>query len=64
MTSAFANVAVDDWFPVRVVVQVGKLPEQPPDQPLNDQPVAGEAVRITDEPTLKLAVHVPGQAIP
>lgn len=40
------------------------VPLHGPDQPLNPEPIAGEAVSVTTVPSLKLAAHIVGQLIP
>jgi len=49
-----------------MVTEHGPVPAQPatPDQPVNDDPAAGVAVRRTLEPTLKLEAQVAPQLIP
>jgi hypothetical protein len=49
-----------------MVTEQGPVPAQPatPDQPVNDDPAEGVAVRRTLDPTLKLDVHVVPQSIP
>jgi len=58
------KVAVTCWLALSVTVQVELLPLHAPDQPANDELVAGVSVNVTRVPTLKLALHVVGQLIP
>ena len=48
------NVAVTITFALIVTVHVGVVPEQPPDQPTNEEPASGVAVRVTTVPLAKL----------
>jgi hypothetical protein len=57
------KVAVTLVFAVRVKVQVA-VPLQAPDQPAKVEPEAGEAVRVTGVPLVKLALHVVPQLMP
>jgi hypothetical protein len=64
MTTGFlAKVAVTEWSALIVSVQA-PVPEQSPDQPVNREPEAGVALRVTEAPSSRLAVHVPPQLIP
>jgi hypothetical protein len=58
-----ANVAVTDVAAVIVTTQV-PVPEQGAPQPLNVEPVAAAAVKVTCVPLAKLAEHVAPQLIP
>ena len=49
-----AKVAVTEVLKLIVTVQVGDVPEQPPDHPVKVEPVAGLAVKVTTVPALKL----------
>ena len=40
------------------------MPEQAPDQPVNVEPVAGVAVKVTVAPLVTVAAHVEPQLIP
>jgi len=60
---AAANVAVTLWAAVIVTAQL-PVPVQAPLQPVNVEPVAGVAVRVTFVPRLKLALHVAPQLMP
>src|ERR1051325_7117846 len=57
------NVAVTDWAAVSETVQV-PVPVQAPLQPANVEPLAAAAVRVTEVPLAKLALHVLPQLIP
>jgi len=57
------KVAVTETLELRVTVQV-PVPEHPPLQPENTEPLAAAAVRVTLVPLEKLAAHVPLQLIP
>ena len=48
----------------RTIVQVADVPEHAPDQPENEFPLLGVAVRVTDVPPLKVALQVCPQVIP
>ena len=52
-----------DVLAARVTMQA-PVPLQPPDHPAKVEPVAGGAVRVTDVPLAKLALHVCPQVIP
>src|SRR5207249_2833101 len=59
-----ANVAVTTVVAVMVTVQV-LVPEQPPPlQPLNTDPLAGTAVKVTCVPLANEALHVAPQSMP
>jgi hypothetical protein len=47
-----------------IVTVHAAVPVQAPDHPANVEPEAGVAVRVTEAPLLKLALHVDGQLIP
>jgi hypothetical protein len=49
-----AKVAVTEVLEFIVTVQVGDVPEHPPDHPVKVELVAGLAVRVTTVPALKL----------
>jgi hypothetical protein len=57
-----AASAARAWL--RVSTQVGELPAQAPVQPSKAEPPAGVAVRVIVVPGVKLALQVPGQAMP
>ena len=57
------NVAVTDTFALKVTAHVA-IPEQAPDHPAKVEPELGVGVRVTTDPVLKLALHVPPQLIP
>jgi len=44
------NEAVTLTFAFIVILQVGDVPEHPPDQPANEEPASGLAVRFTTVP--------------
>jgi hypothetical protein len=60
---ATLNVAVAELFAVNVRLQV-PVPLQAPDHPLNVEPVAGVAVRVTAVPLLNPALQVVPQLMP
>ena len=62
-TQSTLNVAVTDWARDIATVQPPVL-EQAPLHPANVDPDAGEAVRLTTVPAVKLALHVGPQLIP
>ena len=49
-----AKVAVTEVLEFIVTVQVGDVPEHPPDHPVKVEPAAGLAVRVTAVPAPKL----------
>jgi hypothetical protein len=49
-----AKVAVTEVLEFIVTVQVGDVPEHPPDHPVKVELAAGLAVRVTTVPALKL----------
>lgn len=57
------NVAVADWGPFIVTVQVELVPEHAPLQPAKPLFAFGVSVRVTWLPGAKPALHVPGQLI-
>jgi len=57
------NVAVTDWAAVIETVQV-PVPVQAPLQPAKVEPLAAAAVRVTEVPLAKLALHVLPQLMP
>jgi hypothetical protein len=57
------KVAVTDFAAVIGTVQV-PVPVQAPLQPANVEPLAAEAVRVTEAPLAKLALHVLPQLMP
>ena len=57
------NVAVTARAAVIDTVQAA-VPVHAPDQPANVEPDAAAGVRVTDEPLLKLALHVAPQLMP
>ena len=57
------NVAVTFCAAPMVTVQL-PVPVHAPLQPVNVEPVAGAAVRVTLVPELKLALHVAPQLMP
>jgi hypothetical protein len=63
-SSSLENVAVTD-SPALIVTVHDPVPEHPPpDQPANDDPLAGVAFSVTCDPCATLTLHVPGQVIP
>ncbi|MBV9342151.1 MAG: hypothetical protein JO159_14860 [Acidobacteria bacterium] len=56
------NVADTDWLPAITSWQVEPL--QAPPKPEKLYPEAGEALRVTFVPALKVAEQVPGQLMP
>jgi hypothetical protein len=60
------NAADTDLLAFMVKVQVVDVPAkaQSPPQPVKTDPVSGVAVRVTEEPFAKLALHVAPQSIP
>ena len=63
VTGIAVKVAVTLCAEVRLTVQV-PVPEHAPLQPVKVEPDAAAAVRVTDVPLLKLALHVLPQLIP
>ena len=59
---AIANVEVTDVFAFKLIEQT-PVPVHTPDQPVNVEPVAGLAVRVT-VPCGRVAEHVPPQLMP
>lgn len=57
------NVAVMVALAVRVIAHA-PVPVQAPDQPTNVEPELAVAVRLTDVPLAKLALHIDPQLIP
>ena len=57
------NVAVTAEAAVRFTVQV-PVPVQAPDQPANVELAPAAAVKVTDVPLAKLALHVDPQLMP
>ncbi len=58
------NCAVTDRAPSIVTVHV-EVPEHPsPLQPANDEPAAGDAVNVTDDPSTKVSEQSEPQSIP
>ena len=58
------NEAVTEDAALMDIVHVVPVPEQPPLQPVNVEPVAGVAVSVTEVPEEKLAEQVLPHAIP
>jgi hypothetical protein len=63
VVGTIAKVAVAEVAVVMVRVQE-EVPEQAPLQPVNDDPDAAEAVRVTEAPEAKAAEQVVPQLIP
>src|SRR5262245_6557711 len=59
-----ANVAVTLWAALIVTVQAVAVPVQPPLQPVNVEPAAGAAVRVTAVPDVSEVEHVVPQLMP
>jgi hypothetical protein len=57
-------MAVTDTAEFMTTVHVPVPEHPPPDQPVNVEPDAGAAVRVTELPAVKLAEHVDPQLIP
>lgn len=57
------KLAVTETAPLPATVQ-GPVPVQPPPQPVNVEPVAGIALRVTELPAENVAEHVVPHAIP
>src|SRR5690349_4639563 len=53
------KLAVTFCAAVIAIEQVVAVPEQPPDQPLNTEPTAGFAERVTVEPVISFVLQVP-----
>jgi hypothetical protein len=49
--TAPAKLAVTDWFVLTVIVHGLLCPAQAPSHPVNTEPVAGWALRVTAAPT-------------
>src|SRR3989442_12917995 len=58
------KVAVTDWAAFIVTTQLPVPLHPAPLQPLNADPLAGVAVKVTDVPLTKAALHVVPQLIP
>src|SRR5258705_13464630 len=59
-----ANVAVTDVAALIVTVQVAVPVQPPPLQPVNVDPAAGVAVKVTTVPVVKAVEHVAPQEMP
>ncbi len=59
-----ANDAVTDLAASIVIVQVRVVPLHAPPQPVNTEPLSGDAVSVTPAPTLVVAVQDAPQAMP
>ena len=58
------KVAVTDWPPPFAISVHAPAPVQAPLHPLNVEPGAGAALKLTEAPLLKFALHVVPQLIP
>ena len=63
VVAAVLNVAVTDCAALIATVHVA-VPVQPPLQPANVEPLAADAVSVTDVPLAKLALQVAPQLMP
>jgi hypothetical protein len=63
-TAMAVNVAVTDFTPSIVTLQVAAAPVHPPAHPVNVDPTAAAAVNITVDLPSNLTLQVPGQLIP
>ncbi len=59
-----AKVAVTLWAALIVTVQVLAVPEQPPLQPVKEEPAAGAAVKVTTVPIVNAVEQVVPQEMP
>src|SRR5437867_1779540 len=58
------KVAVTDWAALIVTMQLPVPLHPPPHQPMNADPLAGMAVKVTDVPLANDALHAAPQSMP